>query len=142
MAETADDVWRVVTDGSTYADWVVGTRAIRAVDDGFPAVGERLHYTVGRWPLRHDSATEVLGIDHAERCIELAIHSQPAGRLKVVISLTPRGTSRTLVEITEHPCDGVLAALHNPVFDAAIKLRNVETLRRLEQITHQRSGSA
>jgi hypothetical protein len=142
MAETADDVWDVICDGFTYADWVVGTRKIRDVDDAFPTIGSKLHYTIGHRPFRHDSHTEVLDIDHASRCIELAIHSQPAGRFRVKITITPRASSsRALVELTEHPLDGVLAVFHNPLFDLLIKARNVETLRRLERVTQRHPAS-
>jgi hypothetical protein len=37
------------------------------------------------------------------------------------------------VAITEHPRRGLATVLHNPVTDLLIWLRNVETLRRLEQ---------
>jgi hypothetical protein len=144
MPLSPDDVWSVWSDGTTYADWVVGTRKIRDVDDHFPAVGSRLHYTIGHFPLRHDSHTEVLAIDEAARRLDLAIQSRPAGRVHVALAVTPTASSGCFVSIDEKPLDGPLKVVHNPLFDLVIKLRNVETLRRLERVagSHRQSVSS
>ena len=62
-----DAVWAVLEDGGSYADWVVGTQTIHAVDDGFPAVGRRLHYRVGAGPLGWDGDTLVREVDPGVR---------------------------------------------------------------------------
>jgi uncharacterized protein YndB with AHSA1/START domain len=58
-----DQVWDVLADGYAYAEWVVGTREIRAVDDGWPAVGTAIHYTVGLGPLTFQGKTIVRRIE-------------------------------------------------------------------------------
>ena len=141
MALPADQVWDALSDGYTYSDWVVGTRKIRDVDDTFPAKGSRLHYTIGHFPLRHDSHTEVLDVDPSERRLDLAINSQPAGRFRVVLNVTPQSERTSLVEIDEKPLDGIVKVLHNPLFDLVIKVRNVETLRRLERVSESRGAT-
>jgi hypothetical protein len=123
-------VFDVLRDGTTYADWVVGTRKIRAVDDGWPAVGTRLHYTVGYGPLRHDDRTTSRDYE-PDRCLELEAHAWPAGSARIVITAQEQDGG-TLVSIEEHPARGIAARLHNPALDLLIKARNVETLRRLE----------
>jgi uncharacterized protein YndB with AHSA1/START domain len=124
-------VWAVHSDGRRYAEWVVGTSRIRDADPDFPAPGARIHYTVGRRPLRHDGHTEVLAVD-AGRRLELEAHAWPLGTARIVLRLTDRaGGCR--VEIEEHPKRGPAGRLHNPGLDLLIKLRNVETLRRLER---------
>ncbi|WP_181779730.1 SRPBCC family protein [Pseudonocardia pini] len=43
-------VFAVLSDGWSYPLWVVGVTHMRAVDQGYPAVGTRLHHSVGTWP--------------------------------------------------------------------------------------------
>jgi hypothetical protein len=121
----------VLRDGRTYADWVVGTRKIRAVDPGWPAEGTALHYTVGYGPLRKDGHTRSLAYEPDHR-LELEAHAWPAGTARIELRAEPV-QGGTLVSIDEHPLRGVGARLHNPVADLVILLRNVETLRRLER---------
>ncbi|MCW2709331.1 MAG: hypothetical protein JWM22_3173, partial [Frankiales bacterium] len=45
------------------------------------------------------------------------------------------------VVIDEYAEKGLLRTLHNPLFDAAIKARNVETLRRLEKQARRRPAT-
>jgi len=132
-------VWKTLADGHAYAGWVVGTTAIRAVDAGWPKPGSRLHYTVGRRPLRHQGHTEVLAVDDGRR-LELEAHAWPAGSVRIDIQLEDDGTG-CQVTLVEHPHRGVAAALHNPVGDLLLKLRNVEALRRLERLAHSRPPS-
>ena len=62
---------------------------------------------------------------------------------KVAFTLTPveAGTA-TDVEIEEYPIKGVAKVIDNPVQDGLIKVRNVETLRRLEKQVLQRREPA
>jgi hypothetical protein len=127
---TPKAVFDVLRDGTTYGDWVVGTRKIRAVDGGWPAEGTRLHYTVGYGPLRKDDVTTSRAYDR-DRRLELEAHAWPAGTARIVLRAEEQDGG-TLVTIEEHPATGIAAALHNPGLDLLIKTRNVETLRRLE----------
>ncbi len=60
MDATPEQVWKVLSDGWLYPLWVVGATRMRDVDEGWPAVGTRLHHSVGSWPLMLDDTTEVL----------------------------------------------------------------------------------
>lgn len=127
---TPQQVFAVLRDGSSYGDWVVGARMIRDVDAGWPAPGTRLHYTIGRRPLRKDSVTTSLA--HVpDRALELEAHAWPAGTAHIAITVTAV-EGGTLVSIDEQPHRGPAKLVHNPLLDLAIKARNVETLRRLE----------
>jgi uncharacterized protein YndB with AHSA1/START domain len=139
MQVSPGSVWRALADGYSYADWVVGTREIRDVDAGFPATGSRLHYTVGHGPLRHTGHTEVVSAE-PERCLELKIHAWPVVAVRVLIMITGRSEREAEVTMTEHPARGPVALLHNPLSDLALKLRNVETLRRLERVARLHGG--
>lgn len=133
---TAQDVFDVLRDGWVYAEWVVGTRAIRAVDEGWPRPGTAIHYTVGRWPLRKDDRTVSLGYRPDEQLL-LEARAWPAGTAGIVLSAEQVGAD-VLFRIEEAPARGVLRLVHNPVLDLGIKLRNVETLRRFEQQVRRR----
>src|SRR6478735_6764794 len=132
-----DAVWGVLSDGHAYSSWVVGTSAIRDVDEHWPAVGSRLHYRVGRGPLRHDGHTEVLSVNDGKR-LELEAHAWPLGTARIELTLTEASDGGCVVHMVEHPAQGTAAMLHNPVADGLIKLRNVEALRRLEHVASRR----
>jgi hypothetical protein len=44
------EVWAVISDGWSYASWVVGASRIRAVSSDWPAEGARIHHSVGARP--------------------------------------------------------------------------------------------
>ena len=135
-AVTPAQVFAVLRDGKSYGHWVVGTRTIRDVDPGWPAEGTRLHYTVGYRPLRKDGITTSRSSE-PDRRLALEAHAWPAGTASIVLTMEP-AEGGTLVSIDEKPLRGPGRALHNPAFDALIKVRNVETLRRLEQQARRR----
>ena len=56
---TPQRVWDVLSDGWLYPLWVVGASRMREVDDSWPAVGSKLHHSVGVWPALLDDNTEV-----------------------------------------------------------------------------------
>ena len=58
--------------------------------------------------------------------------------LKVLLENLLRCEDGTLVTMDEHPLRGPARTLHNPAVDALIRIRNVETLRRLESIARRR----
>jgi uncharacterized protein YndB with AHSA1/START domain len=132
MSVPVERVWTALADGHTYQDWVVGTSHIRDVDEGFPAVGSRIHYTVGRGPIRHEGHTEVLDVDEPKQ-LSLEAHAWPAGSVRIDLQLSADGDG-CLVVIDERPERGIAKALHNPLWDLTVRLRNVETLRRLERV--------
>ncbi|MFN2540154.1 MAG: SRPBCC family protein [Mycobacteriales bacterium] len=135
---TPDEVFAVLSDGESYGYWVVGTRAVREVSGDWPAPGAAIHYVVGRLPLRKEDVTTSLSCDPGRR-LTLEAHAWPAGSLHIDIRLEPTPNGCT-VAIEEGPKKGLLKTLHNPLVDVAIKLRNVETLRRLEKKTREQAG--
>ena len=133
---TPEQVFAVFRDGKSYEHWVVGTRKIRAVDPGWPAEGSRLHYTVGYGPLRKDDVTSSRAYEPDTR-LSLEAHAWPAGTAGIVMTAAPVD-SGTRVTIDEAPLRGPAKRLHNPLADLLIKVRNVETLRRLESQARRR----
>jgi len=132
------EVFDVLRDGKSYGDWVVGTRKIRAVEPDWPRPGSSIHYTVGYSPLRKDDHTVSVGYEPDHR-LALEAQAWPAGSASIVITAEP-ADGGTLVTIAEAPNRGLAKVLHNPVLDLLIKMRNVETLRRLERRARQKAG--
>lgn len=128
---TPAQVFAALSDGDSYDQWVVGTRKIRDVDLGFPAPTTAIHYTVGYTPIRKDGRTVVKSLD-PDRQLELEAKAWPFGTMKIGIAAYAVDGG-CVVTIEERPLRGPAAKFHNPVADLLIKLRNVETLRRLEK---------
>lgn len=137
LAASRQTVWRALCDGFSYSSWVVGTSAIRAVDDAWPAPGSRLHYRVGRGPLTHEGHTEVLAMTEGSR-LELEAHAWPLGTARIELLLADDPDGGCTVTMVENPARGTAAALHNPIGDGLLKLRNVEALRRLDRLAASR----
>ena len=127
----AEQVFALLADGRRYAEWVVGAKRIRGVDESWPAPGSKFHHTVGVGPIELDDNSEVLDVE-TNRCIRLRVRARPAGQAEVTLTLAPVDGARTRVEMEEHPVSGVAKLLHNPLLDASLKGRNAEALRRLK----------
>jgi uncharacterized protein YndB with AHSA1/START domain len=125
-------VWAALADPRGYAYWVVGSKGVRDADPGFPAPGTRFHHTVGFGPLTLRDHTEVVEAE-PRRLLRLRAKVRPLGTATVILRLTPLdgGTS---VEIVEHP-DGPYSLLAlNPLLQLFTKVRNAESLMRLEEL--------
>ena len=136
ISATPEQVWSVLSDGWLYALWVVGAARMRDVDEDWPAVGSRLHHSVGSWPLLIDDTTEVLEVEEDRRILLLA-RGWPAGQAHVHITLEPRGTD-TLVTIVEQATSGPGALIPKVIQDPQLHVRNIEALRRLAFVVEGR----
>ena len=137
ISATPEQVWSVLSDGWLYPLFVVGAARMRDVDKGWPAVGTRLHHSVGTWPLLINDTTEVLEMEE-ERHLLLLARGWPAGTAKVDISLEPRGTD-TVVTIVEQAASGPGALVPKAIQDPQLHVRNIETLRRLAFVVEGRT---
>jgi uncharacterized protein YndB with AHSA1/START domain len=130
-------VWQVLADGWTYPLWVVGATHMRAVDDGFPAVGTRLHHSVGAWPLQIQDRTEVMASE-PESLLELKAHAWPTGAARIRITLRPEPGGTRLV-MDEHAEAGPAVLLPDLVQQALLVPRNKESLARLDAVVRKRT---
>ena len=137
VSATPEQVWEVLADGWLYPLFVVGASRMREVDESWPAVGARLHHSVGTWPLLLDDTTEVLEVEEGRRILLLA-RGWPAGQAHVDISLQPSGDT-TVVTITEDATAGPGLLVPKPLRDVQLHWRNVETLRRLAFVVEGRT---
>jgi hypothetical protein len=134
---TPADVWDVLSDGWRYGNWVVGTSHMRAVDANWPEPGTRLEHATGMWPLVIRDSTEVESADEPRSLVLLA-HGSAFGDARIAIAVRESGGG-SAVEITETPVSGPGKLLRNPIGDAAIARRNVETLARLAVLAERRT---
>ena len=137
VSATPEQVWEVLADGWLYPLFVVGASRMRDVDASWPAVGAKLHHSVGTWPLLIDDTTEVLEVEEGKRVLLLA-RGWPAGQAHVDISLQPDGDS-TAVTIVEDATAGPGLLVPKPLRDAQLHWRNVEALRRLAFVVEGRT---
>jgi hypothetical protein len=135
---SADQVWRVLSDGWLYPVFVVGATRMRNVDEQWPEVGAELHHSVGVWPLVLDDTTSVLE-SQPPTMLKLRARARPGGEAEVTFRLRPRGPE-TEVTIEEDAVAGPSRLVPKPVRDLPLGWRNVETLRRLAFIAESRSG--
>jgi uncharacterized protein YndB with AHSA1/START domain len=135
---TPEQVWDVLADGWLYPLWVVGASRMRDVDDHWPAVGARLHHSVGSWPLLVDDTTEV--VDATPRA-RLVLHARAwPSAAGVTIRLEAVGPD-TEVALEEDITSGPARLVPKPLRDLPISWRNVESLRRLAYVVERRSAS-
>ena len=133
---TPQRVWDVLSDGWLYPLWVVGASRMREVDDAWPAVGARLHHSVGAWPALLDDTTEVTACDPLKRLV-LRARAWPVGEAEVRLHLEAQGAG-TRVVIEEDAVSGPGKLVPQPLRAPGLKWRNVEALRRLAFIAERR----
>jgi uncharacterized protein YndB with AHSA1/START domain len=137
MPVAPEAVWGVLADADGYEYWVVGSKAIRDADPGFPSPGTRFHHTIGFGPLTLRDHTEVLDAE-PPRSLRLRTKGRPLGVATVTVRLTPE-KGGTTVEMVEHPAGPFAVLGLNPLLHAVTKLRNARSLMRLEDLARWRS---
>ena len=137
VGATAEQVWDVLADGWLYPLWVVGASRMRDVDERWPAVGTRLHHSIGNWPLLVDDQTEVLD-SVPGTSLRLRAHGWPGGAAEVLLEIEPVGDGRSRVHLREDAVRGPGALMPKPLRQLAIAPRNRESLRRLAYIAENR----
>ncbi|WNV92184.1 SRPBCC family protein [Umezawaea sp. Da 62-37] len=135
-----DQVFALLADGWSYAGWVVGATHIRDVDEGWPAVGTRIHHSVGAWPLQIEDETVVLAVLPGS-ALELRAKLWPFGVAKVRFELTSVAGGGTGVSMSEKAVSGPGALMPEAVQALFLRPRNRETLRRLADVVlHSGNG--
>jgi uncharacterized protein YndB with AHSA1/START domain len=136
MKTTPQRVWDVLSDGWLYPLWVVGASRMRDVDEHWPAIGAKIHHSVGAWPALVDDDTEVTDCEPLQ-LLELRARAWPLGAAQVRLHLTAQGAG-TRVVIEEDAVSGPGKLVPKPLRAPGLKWRNVETLRRLAFIAERR----
>jgi Polyketide cyclase / dehydrase and lipid transport len=137
---TPEQIFAVIADGWSFASWVVGAAHIRAVDSTWPAVGSRIHHSVGPWPLSIDDTTTVRAVEPGTM-IELAARLWPVGSARVRIALRPVSPTETEIVFEEEADGGPARLLPEAAQAVVLRPRNTESLRRLADIAAGRGGT-
>ena len=128
-------VYDVLSDPQSYGDWVVGSKRIRDADPGFPGIGTRLHHSVGIGPVATRDHTRVLAVTPGRELV-LRARALPFGVATVALHLRAEG-SGTRVTMVEDPANRAVNVLIGPLGHLAIRIRNVESLRRLKRLAER-----
>jgi hypothetical protein len=135
-------VWQALTDGWTYANWVVGTSRVREVDPQWPEVGSRIHHAFGPWPLVIQDWT-IAERSEPERLLVLKARGWPVGEARISLQIIATGDESCRVEIAEDAVAGPGRwALPRQLRQRVIAPRNRETLYRLALIAEGRHRNA
>jgi Polyketide cyclase / dehydrase and lipid transport len=129
-------VWNVLADGWLYPVWVVGATRVRDVDENWPEAGSKIHHSVGVWPMALDDDTEVVEA-RSGTMLTLRARGWPIGEASVRIRLTAAGAGTDVV-IEEDAVRGPGTLVPEPVRRIMLKVRNVETLKRLAYVAEGR----
>ena len=136
MPVPPEAVWDALADPSGYEYWVVGSKVIRDAEPGFPAPGTKLHHTIGFGPLTLDDHTEVLEAA-PPTFLKLRAKGRPIGTASVTLRMVPEHGGTT-VEIVENPDGPYRILAYNPLLQVLTKVRNSESLMRLEELALRR----
>lgn len=139
-----DEVYDALADPETYPAWLVGCRAIRSIDDGWPAEGSQFHHRVGLvGPVAVNDSTQSLDANRPSH-LALEVRFRPAGRGRVDFWLTedpgPKGTARTRIDMDEAPI-GLLAPAA-PALGQLIEGRNRASLNSFVAYLNEHPGHA
>ncbi|MGN0041283.1 MULTISPECIES: SRPBCC family protein [unclassified Rhodococcus (in: high G+C Gram-positive bacteria)] len=133
-------VWDVLADGWSYATWVVGASRIRKVDATWPAVGSRIHHSVGLWPVLLDDRTEVLSAT-PERELVLRARAWAFGQAEIRLTIEPASGGGSTITMSEHVVSGLPSMLPEFVQESAVWPRNRECLSRLTLLAQRATPS-
>ena len=136
VAVPPEAVFAVLADPAAYGAFVVGSKHIRRFEPTWPEVGSVFHHTLGMGPLVLRDLTRVEEVEDGRRLV-LRAQMRPFSVNRVAFTLRPSGEG-TEVEVEEHAIEGPVALVWNPLFEAAMALRNQEMLRRLKRIAERR----
>ena len=129
-------LFAVLADPAAYGAFVVGSKHVRRFDPTWPELGSVFHHTLGVGPFVLRDLTRVEEVEEARRLV-LRAQMRPFSVNRVAFTLRPAGEG-TEVEVEEHAIEGPLGSVWNPLFEAAMALRNQEMLRRLKRIAERR----
>jgi uncharacterized protein YndB with AHSA1/START domain len=125
-------VFAVLEDPDSYGHWVVGSSKTRDADSDWPRPGSKFHHTQGAFGVGLPDSTSVVAAERP-RTLVLEARIRPFAVNKVELRLYPSGRG-TKVVMVEYPTGGIAARVDNPLMHLALKLRNVESLRRLRKM--------
>jgi uncharacterized protein YndB with AHSA1/START domain len=129
VTASPEAVFDVLDDAHAYPRWVVGTRRVRRVDPGWPAVGSKFHHAVGNAAAELHDSSKVLERQPPDRIV-LEVRFRPTGVAIVEIDVRRDGDG-SVVTIAESPTRGPVSHLPRFITDPVLFARNALALQRL-----------
>ncbi|MEU5656312.1 SRPBCC family protein [Streptomyces sp. NPDC047737] len=126
------EIWRLLSDGRRYGEWVTGTQQVLAVDPHWPDVGARLKVRVGAGPVTLDD-TCVVRISEPGHRLQLEAKAGAFGAARIAMTLTP-WAEHTLFTLDWHPLRGPGTRMHGLPVDYLVAVRNGMMLTKLARI--------
>jgi uncharacterized protein YndB with AHSA1/START domain len=135
VTATPEEVWDVLRDPYAYPRWVVGTDRTLEADEDWPVPDSKFKVHIFG---PYTDYTHSREIEPHERIV-LHAAGGPFGAAHIEITLRPEGQG-THVTITENPTGPLNPFHYFPPVHLAIRLRNVESLRRFKRIVETRAA--
>ena len=135
-----DEVFALVTDVSSYPEWLVGAQEIRHVDADWPAVGTSFVHRIGFGPVRVPGSTTVREVERPS-CFVLSAGMGPLGEATVRFELRTVGAG-TEVTVLEQPAAGLARLgwkLVRPLVFSLLWGRNELSLSKLSHLAEHRT---
>jgi len=136
MQASAADAFAVLIDPETYPRWLIGTKRIREVDDGWPRPGSRFHHVVGIGPFQIRDHSIALDLEHGTM-LRLKVNARPPVSAIATFRVIGNDT-RCVVTLEEEPALRLIGNLVRPVLDPMTHVRNHRSLRRLATLIESR----
>jgi uncharacterized protein YndB with AHSA1/START domain len=132
MQVPREAVWETLARAGDYAQWVVGSAAVRAADPTWPAPGSRFHHSVGIGPLALRDHTEAIE-SRPPRLLRLRANARPLAIAIVTLELEANGRG-TRVRMTQELAGPYRLLELNPLVPLLTRARNAKSLERLERL--------
>ncbi|GGK48335.1 SRPBCC family protein [Nocardia camponoti] len=129
-----------LADGWLYASWVVGASHIGKVDPDWPAVGSRIHYRFGLWPVLISDTTVVVAVDPPHH-LELEARLWSIGSASILLTLAENKPGHTTIRMIERAERGIAQLIPGQAQDLLFSARNQESLERLAGLITARAES-
>jgi uncharacterized protein YndB with AHSA1/START domain len=134
-------VFDVLTDPTTYPEWLVGAQRIDHVQDDWPAPGSKFFHRIGAGPAVVLGSTTVRSLEAPHR-LDLAAGMGPLGEAAVWFRIEPTDDG-CIVSIEEVPRRGLARAawrIGTPLVIASLWGRNALSLQSLAELVESRAG--
>ena len=128
MPAPATKVFDVISEPTTYPDWLTGAKRIRRVDGDFPRPASEFEHEVGAGPLTVKDTTEVEEV-RPNHMLEMVVRARPflVARVKFDVFAESDGSSR--LRLSETPIG--FYRFFSWAIDPLIKARNTRSINRL-----------
>ena len=128
MPASAAKVFDVISEPTTYPQWLTGAKRIRRVDGDFPRPASKFEHEVGAGPLTVKDTTEVEEV-RPNHMLEMVVRARPFLVARVKFEVFTENDRSSRLRLSETPI-GVYRFL-SLVINPLIKARNTRSINRL-----------